>query len=143
MGRVCFPFSRQKSEAFGTVARPLARVTLRSLSGEMFDITALVDSGADVSLFSPSVARILGVAIRRGKPKIFHGLGGKITAYVHRIELQLGNVTLSARVAFSEVEVPNILGRLDVLKESSILLKDEKEVCFEFKQITKVKRTMR
>ena len=132
MEHVCFPFSRQKSRAFGTVARPIARVTLRSLSGEMFDITALVDSGADVSLFSPSVARILGIVIRRGERKTFHGLGGNITAYVHRIELHLGSVRVRARVAFSNIEVPNILGRLDILKGSSIHFIDEKEVCFEF-----------
>jgi hypothetical protein len=131
--RVCFPFLTQTSEAFGTVARPFARVTLKSTSGKKFDITALVDSGADVSLFSPSVAKILGIPIRRGKRKVFHGLGGNIDAYIHRINIQLGTVRLRPRVAFSEVEVPNILGRLDILKESSIRFKDEKEVCFEFK----------
>lgn len=131
MHRVCFPFSRQKSEAFGTVARPLARVTLRSGSGELFDITALVDSGADVSMFSPSVARIIGIDVKRGKLKTFHGLAGTIEAYIHRIDLRLGDVGLRARVAFPETEIPNILGRLDILRRSSILLRDEKEVCFE------------
>lgn len=132
MGRVCFPFSRQKSKAFGTVARPIVRVTLRSRSGELFDITALVDSGADVSLFSPSVARILGIKIGRGKRRTFHGLGGTIDAYVHRLTLGLGGMTVHARVGFSRDEIPNILGRLDVLRNSSIILRDEKEVCFEY-----------
>ena len=133
MGHVCFPFLKQKSEAFGTVARPFARVTLRSISGRKFDIAALVDSGADVSLFSPSVARILGIVVRQGKRKAFHGLGGgKVEAYIHKIDLELGTVRLRARVAFPQVEVPNILGRLDVLKGSSLHFIDEKEVCFEF-----------
>lgn len=132
MGRTRFPFSRQKSEAFGTVARPLAKVTLRSSSGELFDITALIDSGADVSMFSPSVARILGIDIKRGKRKTFHGLGGTIKAYVHQINLQLGDMRLRARVAFPEVEIPNILGRLDLLRKSSLLFRDEKEVCFQY-----------
>lgn len=132
MARVCFPFSRQRSEAFGTVARPLARVTLRSGSGELFDITALVDSGADVSMFSPSVAQILGIDIRRGRRKTFHGLSGTIEAYIHRINLRLGGVRLRARVAFPAVEIPNILGRLDILRKSSLLFRDEREVCFEY-----------
>jgi hypothetical protein len=132
LARVCFPFSKQESEAFGTVARPLARVTLRSGSGELFDITALVDSGADVSMFSPSVARILDVDVRRGKRNTFHGLGGTIEAYIHRINLQLGRIELRARVAFPEVEIPNILGRLDILNRHSLLFRDEKEVCFEY-----------
>jgi len=132
LGRVCFPFSKQKSEAFGTVARPIARVTLRSASGEPFDITALVDSGADVSMFSPSVARILGLDVKRGQRKTFHSLGGAIDAYVHRINLQLGTLHLKARVAFPEVEVPNLLGRLDILGKSVLLFKDEDEVCLEY-----------
>ncbi len=132
MGRACFPFSKQESEAFGIVARPLARVTLKSRSGKLFDITALVDSGADVSMFSPSVARIMGIDVNRGKRKTFHGLGGRIDAYIHQINLQLGGLRLRARVAFPEVEIPNILGRLDVLTKSSLLFRDEKEVCFQY-----------
>ena len=132
--RVCFPFLNERSQAFGTIARPLANVTMKSVAGKKFDILALVDSGADVSLFSPSVARILGITIRRGEQRVLHGLGGKINAYVHRVDLQIGSVRLRARVAFPEVEVPNILGRLDVLRDSSIHFIDEKEVCFEFRQ---------
>ena len=100
MGRVCLAFSKQRSEAFGAVARPIARVTLRARSGELFDITALVDSGADVSMFSPSLARVIGIELRRGIRKRFHGLGGTIGAYIHSVDLQLGGMQLRARVAF-------------------------------------------
>lgn len=132
MGRVCFPFSKQRSEAFGIIARPIVKVTLRARSGESFDITALVDSGADVSIFSPSVARIMGIQIAEGKHRTLHGLGGKIDAYLHQVDLQLGGMRIRARVAFPTVEIPNILGRLDLLRNSSIILRDEKEVCFEY-----------
>jgi hypothetical protein len=132
LGRVCFPFSKQRSEAFGVIARPIARVTLTTRQGEAFDITALVDSGADVSMFSPSVARILGIEIRRGKRRTFRGLGGEIEAYLHRISLRVGDMQVRARVAFPTVEVPNILGRLDLLKNSSIIFRDQREVCFEY-----------
>jgi predicted aspartyl protease len=107
-------------------------VTLRSRSGRYFDITALVDSGADVSMFSPSVARIMGIDLLRGKRKAFRGLGGTVDAYVHRVNLQIGGMRINARVAFPKVEIPNILGRLDLLRNSSILLRDEKEVSFEY-----------
>lgn len=132
MGRVCFPFSRQRSQAFGIVARPIVRVTLRSRSGKPFDITALVDSGADVSMFSPSVARIMGIKLLRGKRRTFHALGGTLDACLHRVSLQIGEMKVKARVAFPRVEIPNVVGRLDVLRNSSILLRDETEVCFEY-----------
>ncbi len=132
MGRVSFPFSKQRSEAFGIVARPIIPVTLKSRSGRLFDITALLDSGADVSMFSPSVARIIGIDLLKGKRRTFHGLGGRVDAYMHRVSLQIGGMKVRARVAFPSVEIPNILGRLDLLRNSSILLRDEKEVCFEY-----------
>lgn len=132
MGHVCFPFSKQRSEAFGIVARPIVMVTLRSRGGKPFDITALVDSGADVSMFSPSVGRIMGIQPLGGKRRTFHGLGGTIDASLHRINLQIGHMRVKARVAFPKVEIPNILGRLDILRNSSIIFRDEKEVCFEY-----------
>lgn len=132
MGQVCFPFSKQKSEAFGTVARPIARVTLRTRSGELFDVTALVDSGADISMFSPSLARVIGIQLRRGIRRRFQGLGGTIDAYIHPVDLQLGGMSLRARVAFPEIEIPNILGRLDILSRSSVVFRDEREVCFRY-----------
>ena len=78
MARASFSFSKQESEAFGYVARPIIRVTLRAQSGELFDTTALLDSGADVSMFSPSIAEIMGLKVRTGNRKIFRGLGGKV-----------------------------------------------------------------
>ena len=132
MGRVCFPFSKQKSDAFGTVARPIAKVTLKTRSGELFDVTALVDSGADVSMFSPSLARVIGIQLRRGIRRRFQDLGGTIDAYIHPVDLQLGGMRLRARVAFPEIEIPNILGRLDILSRSSVVFRDEREVCFRY-----------
>jgi hypothetical protein len=82
-------------------------------------------------MFSPSVARIMGIDVKRGRLNTFHGLGGPIEAYVHRVDLRLGNVRLRARVAFPTLEIPNVLGRLDMLRRSSILLKNEEEICFQ------------
>lgn len=121
-----FPFSKQKSEAFGYVARPVITVTLRARSGEYFDITALLDSGADVSMFSPSVAKILGVKITTGKRRMFRGLGGGVEAYVHRIPFKIASLRFRARVAFPMKEIPNIVGRLDVMKNTNVLFEDER-----------------
>ena len=128
MARANFSFSKQESEAFGHIARPIIRVTLRAESGEYFDITAILDSGADVSMFSPSVAEIMGLNVRRGKRKIFRGLGGKVEAYLHRIRFNVGPLKFHARVAFPTVEMPNLIGRLDIMKEVDVVFKDERQV---------------
>jgi hypothetical protein len=128
LARASFPFTKQESEAFGHIARPIIRVTLRAESGELFDTTALLDSGADVSMFSPSIAQIMGLEIRRGKRKVFRGLGGKVEAYLHRIHLKIGPLQFYARVAFPAVEIPNLVGRLDIMKDIDVIFKDERRV---------------
>lgn len=128
MARATFPFSKQESEAFGYIARPVIRVTLRAESGELFDTTALLDSGADVSMFSPSIAEIMGLKVRRGNRKIFRGLGGKVEAYLHRIHLKIGPLQFYARVAFPTVEIPNLVGRLDIMKGVDVIFKDERQI---------------
>lgn len=128
MARASFSFSKQESEAFGYIARPIVRVTLRAESGELFDTTALLDSGADVSMFSPSIAEIMGLKVRRGNRKIFRGLGGKVEAYLHRIRFNVGPLQFHARVAFPTVDTPNLIGRLDIMKEVDVVFKDERQV---------------
>jgi hypothetical protein len=126
--RASFPFSKQESEAFGYIARPIIKVTLRAESGELFDTTALFDSGADVSMFSPSIAEIMGLKVRRGNRKIFRGLGGKVEAYLHRVHLRVGPLQFYARVAFPTVEIPNLIGRLDIMKDVDVIFEDERQV---------------
>jgi len=87
-----------------------------------------LDSGADISIFSPTVAKILGVDITRGERKAFRGLGGDIKAYIHRIRFRIGPLVFRARVAFPTKEVPNLVGRVDVMKHSNIFFEDERRV---------------
>jgi len=81
LARVRFSFSKQKSKAFGYVARPIIKLALRAGGGEVFETTALLDSGADISMLSPSVAEIMGINLREGRRRVFRGLGGEIEAY--------------------------------------------------------------
>lgn len=131
MVHALFPFSRERSRAFGMIARPVAKVTLRTIIGKPFDISAIVDSGADISMFSPSIAKIIGLKIEDGDRKLFKGLGGNVEAYVHAIPLRLGMISLEVRVAFPKIEIPNILGRIDILNRCNLHFIDESKVCFE------------
>ena len=128
MARVRFSFSRQKSKAFGYIARPIIRLALRAGGGEVFETTALLDSGADISMLSPSVARIMGINLRKGRRRVLRGLGGEIEAYVHRVHFNIGALHFHARVAFPRVEIPNIIGRLDVMKAVDVIFRDERQV---------------
>jgi hypothetical protein len=79
-------------------------------------------------MFSPTIAEIMGLKVRRGDRKIFRGLGWKVEAYLHRIHLRVGPLQFYARVAFPTVEIPNLIGRLDIMRDVDVAFKDERQV---------------
>ena len=48
----CFKFTKENSSSLGIVYRPIVKVGLRDSNGEPFELSVLVDSGADISIFS-------------------------------------------------------------------------------------------
>ena len=47
---------------------------------------------------------------------------------VHRVHFNIGALHFHARVAFPRVEIPNIIGRLDVMKAVDVIFRDERQV---------------
>lgn len=92
----------------------------------------LFDTGADISLFSASVARLLGVDVRKGVRGSLSGLGGELEVFIHRIPIWVGIHSKRIRVAFATAEVPNILGRLDVLQGAHWRFSDEAYFTFKY-----------
>ena len=63
---------------------------------------AIVDSGANVSLFQYEVADLLGIKATEGKKIPLSGIGGKIHGYLHKIPIQIGGHRFHCRVCFSK-----------------------------------------
>ncbi len=61
------------------------------------------------------------------------GLGGDLEVFIHRIPIWIGDHSRRVRVAFATEEVPNILGRLDLLKDASWSFFDEHHFAFGYK----------
>ena len=59
------------------------KLGLRDANGEVFELGVLVDSGADISIFSRRIGDIMGINVEKGEEKIFRGIVGKLIAYVH------------------------------------------------------------
>ena len=80
-----------------------------------------------MSLFDGAVARGLGIAIRRGRKIGPTGIGGQITAYVHRMELKIRDEEFKGVIAFTERRrLPiNLLGRTDIF-DRFVVTFDEK-----------------
>ena len=94
-----------------------------------FSIEALMDSGANISIFHPDLAFRLRLKINKGSPIDLTGVGGRIRAYIHPLELEIGSRRFITYVAFSEdfkVSL-NILGRRDVFEQFRITFDERKK----------------
>lgn len=126
----CFKFTKENSSSLGIVYRPIVKVGLRDADGELFELSVLVDSGADISIFSRRIGDIMGIDVEKGEEKIFRGIVGELLAYVHKIPISINDREVETRVAFALSEVPNLLGRLDIFKNFEISFKKEDDLCF-------------
>ena len=87
-----------------------------------FTIEALVDSGANISVFGADIAESLGVKIESGKRIFLGGVGGRILGYEHKIDMELAGKRFNAKVVFSAEYVVsfNLVGRADVFDKFTI-----------------------
>ncbi len=74
--RKCFEFAKENSLSLGIVYRPIAKVGLRDANGELFELSMLVDSGADITILSRRIGDIMGLDVEHGEEKIFRGIVG-------------------------------------------------------------------
>jgi hypothetical protein len=130
---IALPYQRSMALT-ATPKKPL--VTVRLLNGgKGLDTNALVDTGADYSVFDADLAEPLGLELTRGKRVNCEGLDGNtLPAYEHTIWIKLLDAppswkAIKARVVFREnhpSRVGNLLGRIDFFAALLIGF-DEKE----------------
>ena len=118
-----FAWRRRMTPHFGEQWVPFAELNLRSTAGRWRTFSVLVDSGATISLMPRSAAELLGVQPNTGESIELTGVGGAARRYfVHRFDARIGNLPeCEMRIAVADSEnVPNLLGRLDVLDRYQI-----------------------
>jgi len=72
---------------------------------------ALIDSGADYSLFSLEVAEKLRIPVEKGKRVSLQGVAGQpFTGFLHEVPVQVEDITLKCKIVFSKVQA-TLLGR--------------------------------
>ncbi len=107
---------------------PLPPLTLHKLNNSI-PVDALVDSGADFCFFNASVADDLKILIESGIKRQVNTPAGKITVYMHQIEIQLFERKINCLIAFSkEYKFSlNILGRLNFFEAHEITFKEKEK----------------
>jgi aspartyl protease len=109
---------------------PLVKVRL-SYKDRIIQFDALIDSGADVSLFHASAAKALGINLRGGIKQDYFGVSGhKIEAYFHTVKFQIVGEAESIELAvgFTASEgVSALLGQADFFQAYKISFERYKE----------------
>jgi hypothetical protein len=112
------------------ISRPMLNVKL-SQGNESANILALVDSGADCSLFHSSVAEILGINVQDGRHQQFFGISATpLDVYFHTINLQISGDThvVPMEVGFADLNaVGGLLGQRDFFQNFKIAFERHKD----------------
>jgi len=115
MRKYVFPYGfRLSLKEKKIISFPAVTVSLiKRDSKEEFSFLVLIDSGAEVSLFTKSDSQLLGIPLNKGeKIEVGSVSGDKFSAFLHPVILKIGDERLKIKVAFSEKDnVPRILGR--------------------------------
>lgn len=129
-----FSFRKERSDLFGSIWRPVARVIVihrRRRIPQLF----YVDSGADVTLIPKSVGDLLGLTL--GSPQEIReikGIGERgVPIVIRRLQLQVGSKVFPARVAWCLLEeVPLLLGRVDCFSLFTIAFRHNLATIFQW-----------
>jgi predicted aspartyl protease len=127
-----FPYVEEESGVLDSIKRP--RIKMNALSELVSDwITIdeiLADTGADFCVLPRYIGETLVKDITTGKYAEIKGVvpGTILEAYVHQINVRIGNLEFVAPVAIADSnDVPSILGRVDALDRFDVnFLKGEK-----------------
>ena len=133
MKRYIFKYTPELTRR-GIIYRPTARAYLQSKKGEWFAFRVYIDSGADVSLFTKGDSKILGLNLYEGEYRPIIGIGKVlIPAYIHKVKMKIGDVTLNINSSFADSdEVPRLLGRTNIFKHFKITFNESNlETIFE------------
>ena len=94
------------------------------------DSSALIDSGATISIFRTDVAEHLGVVVEEGKEIYLGGVGGRIKGYIHKLELEIAGNKFLCPIVFSHEYLVsfNLLGRAEFFKRYRIIFEENKKI---------------
>ncbi|NOT60112.1 MAG: hypothetical protein HOP19_07790 [Acidobacteria bacterium] len=71
-------------------------------AGNHVTVTAKVDCGSAVCLFSNEDGHDLGIPVEQGIPKRLSGLTGSLDAFGHEVVIQIGTITFQSTVYFAK-----------------------------------------
>lgn len=132
---VRFDFEYVGKNTFGSIFRPIAKVSLQALADNRWIETwMIVDSGADFTILPRYLAHELHISLEKDcHTDITQGVGGKQTIYLlkKKITAKIGSLAREIPLAFfSSDELPALLGRLGFMETFDVELLKKHSVIF-------------
>jgi len=122
---ITFRYRSEKSEIFGAVKRPVAKVYFKTDEGKWLPCFMYIDSGADFTLIPYRFGLMLGFEIKKKVHEIY-GVGGGIPVILKPALMRINDAMLNVRMGWSlREDVPFILGRLDVFDKFNVQFREK------------------
>jgi hypothetical protein len=128
-----FDYLKQRSSidpARPLISRPIVPIRVKHKAVDI-DVYALVDSGADASLFHADIAKDLLIDFEAGRRHELFGVSGhSIVAYFHEVSLQVigSKESIKVEIAFTDsTPFPALLGQIDFFEHHQIKFERYKE----------------
>lgn len=104
---IASPFSKRK-----ILVRPIIPISLKS-KGRSLRYEALIDSGADFSIFPVEIAKKLEINLKKARKIYFSSATGDLVkGVISKIKLDLGKGTFGTEIVFADLaEQTGILGQ--------------------------------
>jgi len=95
--------------------------------GKVQRTSALIDSGATISVFKEDIAEQLGVVIEEGTETYLGGVGGRIKGYIHKLEVEIAGKKFICPVVFSHEYLVsfNLLGKEAFFRQFKIIFEEK------------------
>jgi len=90
------------------------------------DVLAVLDTGAEYSIFDGRRATVLGIALTNGKRRRLNTVCGAMDAWLHKITLEIEGSRFRCEVLFSDGYIPReLLGRHTVFDQITIAIREK------------------
>ena len=102
-------------------------IQVATIKNKKVNTSAIVDSGASISIFSGSIGRLIGLDIEAGEKRIFQGASAKLAGYIHNVKMIIAEKEIECKVAFSdELSTSfNLIGRETVFDKFLITFNEK------------------
>lgn len=130
-----FPFEKAGKSFFGVIQRPIAKISFKSLSGDIWiDTWMVVDTGADFTILPRYLSEDLGISLEHDcVTDKTRGVGGEQTIYLCKLKIKarIGSLDREVPLAFFDSnQVPPLLGRLGFLETFDVLFLKTHHIVF-------------